>query len=159
MPPKRSAPQFVGGCPARVDPGPGDPYHELPTAPRALADLREALTTLLRCLEPGLPVRLETTVAIRNFGHGRCRVAQVVLHWDPARSSLGGTELLHYLRVLALACGCELVDLWVVPEVPDLLEPETVNALAARPFVQDRVADTQEVMKSAASRDKAGASA
>ena len=95
--------------------------------------------------------RLEVSESVRNFGFGPCRVSQVVLYWNPARSDYGERELQLYAETLALALSCELADIYVVAQNTDLLEPETLSASAARAVDPERLPQTLRKLKKAAS--------
>ena len=133
------------------DSGPSYPYHVLLTPPEKLSGYLHALGALLSRVEPELDSRFEVSESVRNFGFGPCRVSQVVVYWDPVRSRLGERELLYYAQALALALGCELADLYAVAQNPDLLEPETLAASAARKPALERLPEALLSLKRTAS--------
>jgi len=105
------------------------------------------MQTLLAALGQANDLRFVSSEAVRNYGFGRCRVTQVVIHWNPSLSDLGRDELATYSRALALSLGCELVDLWVEPHHVDEFGPDMVAALTDRAADYARLGKTLERVK------------
>lgn len=129
------------------DAGPSDPYHELLISPKALRSFSVALRRFFDLTGLERDTRLEVSEAVRNFGFGRCRVTQIVVYWNPSLVEVGEAELMLYARTLALAHGCELADLWVVPQHVEEFGPEMVRALTERPADYLRLGVTLERLK------------